>query len=164
VRALGFGNLRFATANGKLLLVNAGALWNHPQTGSSDLVGMRIWTYHASRVGTSSQIVTDHSTRGLGNFTDRYALFTFTLGNGPLYGWVKLSQSVTNSWGGNNSYGPLVTVEGFAYDTTPNEKIAAGDTGISATPEPGTFALTGLAALALGAAGMRRWRAARRLA
>jgi hypothetical protein len=40
-------------------------------------------------------------------------------------------------------------------------QIPAGDTG---TPEPSTFALTGLAALALGAKGVRSWREARKTA
>jgi hypothetical protein len=50
-----------------------------------------------------------------------------------------------------------VTLVDWAYDTS-GAQIFAGDTG---TPEPSTFALSGLAALALGAKGLRSWRAAR---
>jgi hypothetical protein len=50
----------------------------------------------------------------------------------------------------------------WAYDTS-GAQIAAGQLE-SAVPEPDAFALTGLGALALGAAGLRRWRAARKAA
>jgi hypothetical protein len=50
-------------------------------------------------------------------------------------------------------------LEGWAYDDS-GDQIAAGDTG--GVPEPSTMALAGLGALALGAAGLRRWRAARK--
>jgi hypothetical protein len=51
-----------------------------------------------------------------------------------------------------------VTVVDWAYDTSGGQ-IPAGDTG---TPEPSTFVLTGLATLALGAKGLRVWRASRK--
>jgi hypothetical protein len=54
--------------------------------------------------------------------------------------------------------GPDATLIGYAYDTSGNP-IATGDAG---TPEPSSMDLTGLAALVLGAAGLRRWRAARK--
>jgi hypothetical protein len=72
---------------------------------------------------------------------------------------MELSLDVTNRWGSDPALGPKVTVEGFALDTS-GALIKAGDTG--AVPEPSTMALTGLAALALGATGLRRWRAARK--
>jgi hypothetical protein len=50
-------------------------------------------------------------------------------------------------------------LEGYAYDDS-GAYIPAGDTG--GIPEPSTFVLTGLGALVLGAAGLRRWRAARK--
>ncbi len=113
------------------------------------LVGGRTWT-------TAGAF---HGTFGNRPFTDSYALFTITPSSGPspLYGWVELSYSVTAGGDSSAANGPLLTIEGWAYDTSGN-RIVAGDTGTSATPEPDTFASTGLAALALGAAGMRRWR------
>jgi hypothetical protein len=50
-----------------------------------------------------------------------------------------------------------VTLVDYAYDKSGNQ-IPAGDTGV---PEPSTFVLTGVAALALGAKGLRAWRLAR---
>jgi hypothetical protein len=51
-----------------------------------------------------------------------------------------------------------VTLVDYAYDAS-GAQIPAGDTGV---PEPSTLDLTGLAALALGAKGVRAWRAARK--
>ena len=68
-------------------------------------------------------------------------------GTEVLYGWA----NVTLTDGG--SYGTFVINE-WAYDDS-GSSIQAGQT--SAVPEPATYAL-GLGALALGAAGLRRWR------
>lgn len=94
-----------------------------------------------------------------GNFPPMFALFTFqdpSISPNLLYGWMELSSSVSDG------SGPLVTVEGWAYDDSGNP-IAAGDTGEGSAPEPSTMAMTSLGALALGATGLRRWRAARKL-
>jgi hypothetical protein len=56
--------------------------------------------------------------------------------------------------------GPNVTLIDWVYNLSGGQ-IPAGDTG---TPEPSTLALSGLAALALGAKGLRSWRAARKAA
>jgi len=69
------------------------------------------------------------------------------------YGWLKLDQALSDT------SGPDLLVLGMAYDDS-GAPIKAGDTG--AAPEPSTMALAGFAALALGASGLRRWRAARK--
>jgi hypothetical protein len=91
-----------------------------------------------------------------------YELFRFTgpvpYGTSPTsyhYGWVEFSAAV------NLAFGPEVTIYRWAVDGVADEPLAAGDTGTSSVPEPSSFVLTGLAALALGASGLRRWRAAR---
>jgi hypothetical protein len=77
-----------------------------------------------------------------------------------MYGWAQLDVSFTTGYPhclqtlGGCITGTLVD---YAYDTS-GAQIPAGDTG---TPEPSTLVLTGLAALALGAKGVRAWRAAR---
>ena len=96
---------------------------------------------------------------------DEYVLFRF-LGGGmpnPIYGWAQLDVELSR---GNVE----VFLEDYAYNLS-GAQIRAGDTGpqegpggSSPTPEPSTFALTGLAALALGARGVRAWRGARKRA
>jgi hypothetical protein len=160
ISAYGAGGLSFAVVTGgQLKLNNAWAvLSSGAPLGNAALVNGRHWS--VTWASTSPRHV--YGTSGNRNFTDKYALFTFVADDGRHYGWVELSGSVTGSFGPDNSHGPLVTVEGWAIEITPGEKIRAGDTVGPVVPEPGSFALTGLAALALGAAGTRRWRAARK--
>jgi hypothetical protein len=89
---------------------------------------------------------------GNASFTDQFVLDRASEGSLFIYGWLELSNSVSAT------LGPEVTVVAWAWDTSGNP-IRAGDVG---APEPSTLALTGLAALAFGATGLRRWRAARR--
>ena len=140
------GNLNFG--NGPQ---GAGATWGSSLGQSFLPVIDRAW---GTRNGNSF-----HHIYGFGAFSDRYLLFRFNPGAGPLYGWMELTASAADASGADPTLGPSLTIQGWAYDTT-GAKIHAGDTG-SATPEPGTFALTGLAALALGAACQRRVPAAR---
>ena len=162
VQAYGTGGLLLGGNVGVLQVFNAGKIWTGiPQAAHSLLVASRHWGF--MRIQTSSTGYTTVPTQGIngaGNFSNKYALFEFNTVGGPLYGWIELSGANTSAFASNNSFGPSVTIEGWAYDTS-GALIAAGDTGASAVPEPGSFALTGLAALALGAAGTRRWRAAR---
>jgi len=121
----------------------------------------------------------------VGNFNLEYALFTFqsslaTTPTNTAYGWLELSSSVraANTLGtGFGSNAPQVTV--LAYNFSLNGPIESGDpdgihggctgddenegddTGGCAVPEPSSMAMFGLAALAWGATGLRRWRASR---
>ncbi|MGA2774032.1 MAG: PEP-CTERM sorting domain-containing protein [Bryobacteraceae bacterium] len=114
------------------------------------------YKYYQRQYYASTSIPTTHSHHSHsgtdGNF---YKLFLFNGGSGNLYGWAYFYQTV------DDRTGPDVDILGVAYDDS-GAFIAAGDTGNSGVPEPSTMALTGLAALALGATGLRRWRAARK--
>jgi hypothetical protein len=91
---------------------------------------------------------------GNGQFQDRFALFSFEPSAGVFdYGWVELSMRA-----GANPISAQLTIENYAYDDS-GALIAAGE-----VPEPGTFGPTAIGALALGAVGLRRWRAARKKA
>jgi hypothetical protein len=72
--------------------------------------------------------------------TVKYAGVRFTVGSDVFYGWVGLSLNDPKS---DQSSG---TITGYAYENTAGQAIAAG-----AVPEP-----SGLALLALGAAGLLR--------
>ena len=68
------------------------------------------------------------------------------------YGWIQLSACTPDDSGaGNPCNDPngIVSVTSFAYQSTPNMDIAAGDTG--AVPEPSSIALFALGAAGLGA-------------
>lgn len=101
----------------------------------------------ATYSSTTFQTVLNHS----GKNGSLYKLFQFDNLGVTDFGWIELSQSVSDF------RGPDVRVLGLAYDAS-GTQIAAGDTG---APEPTSFGLAGFGALALGATGLRRWRVAR---
>jgi hypothetical protein len=80
------------------------------------------------------------------NTAQQYLLFEFqtSVGN-PYIGWLDLKESWKTLPTGPNGE-PVA----WGYDETP------------IVPEPATAIPTGLAALALGAAGVRRWRRSRK--
>jgi hypothetical protein len=140
-------------------LRSSGAVWSSALNNrTSGLIASRSWH---TQVGTR---------RGGGkarafwgdapSFTDQYVLFSFDSGSNTYFGWLDLSLSITKANGSNALYGPNLTINSFAYETTPDRFLPAGSD--ESVPEPATVELTGLAALALGAVGVRRWRAAKR--
>jgi hypothetical protein len=77
------------------------------------------------------------------NTENRYLGLEFSLNGQEHFGWAEFSVLA----------GPGITgtLEGYAYDSVPNQSLLAGQT--SATPEPGTLGL-----LALGSLGLAFWR------
>jgi hypothetical protein len=79
------------------------------------------------------------------------------------YGWVEASMTVTRTINNTSSFGPNLTIIQYAFDNT-GAVLAAGATSNAPSPEPSTLAESGIAALILGAEGLRRWRKARKTA
>ena len=171
------GSAQLAVQGFFLQLFSAGAMWNQASAvGNSAVIGGRRWGIGSSSSGSGGSSYYGSYARaaftfpvaskmGLDPFNDKYALFQFNNGQNTLYGWVQLSYAVSASFGPDPQFGPDLTIHSWAYDDT-GASIAAGDTGQNGaqTPEPGTMASTGLAAVALGAAGLRQWRKTRKAA
>jgi hypothetical protein len=84
------------------------------------------------------------------DFSLEYYSFYFTdTSSQTHYGWVY--GTLTGGYS-NMSYNLI----SYAYDTTPSVEIGMGYTGVSGTPEPSTTVLGAMAALILGAAGVRK--------
>ena len=123
----------------------------------------RKYYYHASNGTSTTQTHYHFNTRFSSSFTsryntfadfsgDKYLLFKFNpTGSQDLYGWLRLNAGC--------GCGLDTTAVDMAFDDSGN-KILAGQTA----PEPATVMPTGLAALALGASGIRRWRKSRKQA
>ncbi|MGA2590585.1 MAG: hypothetical protein ABSH32_11755 [Bryobacteraceae bacterium] len=117
--------------------------------------------FRASARTKSSQTIGFGSQFTNFNSTDRYLLFRFKGGElpHPVYGWAHLSVTLPGGLGG-----PNVTLVSYAYETS-GRQIPAGYRGRALDGDEEAYtaasARTGVPALALGAAGVRRWRAAR---
>jgi len=88
-------------------------------------------------------------------FSQEYYAFSFNdTSSQTHYGWIYGTMTGGSS---DLSYNLI----SWAYDTTPGVEIGMGFTGASGTPEPSTAALGAMAALVLGAAGVRKWNRAK---
>jgi hypothetical protein len=146
------GNVRFrgiatgATASPLKFAAIAGSGKTFSRTGKSSIdrgiVGLR------ATFSGSTTLLPAASEKG-------YALFSFD--SGQDFGWIALSLNSTAS-------GPQVTISSYAFEDG-GQHLAAGDTGPAPAPVPEPSSLpielSGLGAMVLGAAGLRRWRAAR---
>ena len=121
-----------------------------------------IWGTAAGKSTKSADIWYSFSRRGIEttfNPTDRYVLFRFQGGalKHDMYGWARLQVTAKGE----------VDIVDWAYDPS-GVRLPAGYHGTGQTDqeeagtlEPSAFDATGLPALALGARGLRRLRAAR---
>jgi hypothetical protein len=166
IKGQGNASMLFKDTNFVLYPFPANAKWGNGKLSSSQVMIAKR-TQH-KRSSTSMGAVTfttrGSSTSGLGIQMNKYALFDFNGGAQTDYGWILFDNAITQFKGVGT--GPDFTIVSYAYDNT-GALIAAGDTGQSngsPVPEPDCFALSGLGALALGAVGHRRWRAARAVA
>jgi len=126
---------------------SAGAVWSHNFVGGG---GTRTFAVRAWGSG---------STRIFGSpFTDKYLLFAFETTSLLQYGWAEVTLQLADADSNATADGPNLTLISYAYDSS-GALLPAGDTG--STPEPSSLAESGLAALVLGAEGLRRWRKAR---
>jgi hypothetical protein len=145
--AAGFGFAMTTARDTRFATFSAGAVWAHNFVGGG---GTRTFADRAWGSG---------STRIFGSpFTDKYLLFQFETNSLLQYGWAEVTLQLVDADSSAAADGPNLTVVSYAYDSS-GTLLPAGDTG--ATPEPSSLAESALAALVLGAEGLRRWRKAR---
>lgn len=84
--------------------------------------------------------------------------FRFKIGNNTHYGWAGLEVNLDQTAGRASNF--IITQ--WAYDSTPNQSIKAGDTGTPLPPTSVPEPTSSLALLAFGAAGIYRWRKERK--
>jgi len=93
---------------------------------------------------------TDGAAQGAPFSQEYYAFYFLDALSQTHYGWIYGTLT-----GGYSTI--TYNLISYAYDTTPGVEIGMGFTGASTTPEPSTAALGAMAALILGAAGVRKW-------
>lgn len=116
----------------------------------------------SANFGNSVQIFDGGALAALGpvGFTENspgYIGFSFVSGGDTLYGWASVTYKL------NDPTYPTFSVGSWAYEDS-GAAIRVGQTSSpAAVPEPSTYA-AGLGLIALGAAGLRRWRKQKQVA
>ena len=148
IGAFNFKDIKFA-GNGFSWVINATGDDNLQGLGSSVSVSVNPFRNYVVTVFISGNI---HKSSDITSGVPTYAGFQFNpTGGMVLYGWA----NITLTTGGVGTF----TINSWAYEDNGNTIL----TGATAVPEPSTYAL-GLGMLALGAAGLRRFRKARAVA
>ena len=137
--------------------VNAGATWNNLGRITGEFAGTTVSFNSAAgfgdiNFGRSNAGGFNDDPQGVGNNGDTwYLLFQFTGGSGSGgYGWLSFTANVVGTTirsGGSNT-ASYITITGWGWD----DSGATIGAGVTASAVPGG---TGLAALAIGAAGLR---------
>ena len=96
-------------------------------------------------------LVSSYNGSTVGNFLGAQGKFVglrfqIPADNSTHYGWARISVDANFD----------LTLTDWAYESTANQEIVAGDTGVSAVPEPATLGMLALGAVAAGAITRRR--------
>ena len=152
IKSKGLGLWAVDSTNNRIALATKsggnGGVWVATRLGRATATGAGMTWNAMSWAQVEVQVLVQNSDGTRPSFTSSYYLFSFQDSNNDKhYGWM-LGTLTSNSYN-------LIS---YAYDTTPNQVIATGDTGTAAVPEPSSLALGAMGALVLGAAGVRKWK------
>jgi hypothetical protein len=151
INASTFETITAGTGNGAGILLDAGGSSNAAALVFGETIDPTSgnWGTGATDVGLGLKLAGQYYVPS-GDFpqdgSSAYLAFFYAANDGDHAGWIDLSTTIET----DSPYDALFTINGYAYDTTPNEAITAGE-GIpsAATPEPSTLSL-----LMLGSAGL----------
>ena len=113
--------------------------------GNARIAAGKTWNQAVTGTGTYGRLA-DRSWGGKSTIKGKpagsnfYELFRFSNDGGTNfnYGWVQYNVIMTEINSSLASNGPNITLDRVAWQTTNGVTIAAGDTGVTPTPEPGT--------------------------
>jgi hypothetical protein len=93
------------------------------------------------------------------NVTNKYLGLRFVFDSQVHYGWASF---VVSSVTGFTNFGITATLDGYAYQASPNTAILAGDTGMAADAQPDAERTPSVRLLSTGQKGVKQWREQKR--